>query len=1048
MPEERKLVTVLFADIVGSTSLGQDNDPEVVRSIMGRYFERAREAIELHGGTVEKFIGDAVMAVFGVPRVHDDDAERAVRAALAIQDAVAQLNDEVALQLEARVGVNSGEAVAAVNERREVMVTGDVVNVAARLQQHAEPGEVIVGDVTAQLTRAAIEYEARPAIEARGKPLPIAAHRAVRPFSETPDQARGLPQMRARLVGRARELGLLLDTFERAAGDERLHLFTIVGNAGVGKSRLVGEFLARVGSRAVVLRGRCLPYGTGITYWPLLELIQSDLRVTLEQSRAEVRAHLEERAGELTADPAVAAAMVARIAVVLGLADAAEALPDVEADQLMSELGWAVGHYFGGLAGRRPLVAVVDDLQWADPNLIEIVDRLLESLADTPIVLICIGRPELLERYPSLGAGQPNASTIVLEPLSEDETRTLIGRLLDVDDMPASLRAAIVERAAGNPLFCEEFVRMLIDEGRLVREGERWRGADSASFEVRVPESIQALLAARIDTLAAPAKQVLQTASVIGERFEARQLGTLAGGSVADELRTLSRAGFVTPDRTVGPAAYRFRHLLIRDAAYSSLPKSERGRLHEAFGLALEAEAGDRHAQFVEILAHHAHQALALLIELRQSGPAVAERAERAVRLGVAAARRAFERGDRVALSGFLAQARIATQASGDQTGGDEAALVLLEAQADILAANYPAARQRLDRAIELAGTSGRRDVAAAAHLAVAEVLIFAAGQEEFPAIDEAVARAAELFRELGDSAGYIRAQVLGLEPLYGAGRLSEMIARGLRLIEEAIAIEAPAVAAQITARLISSALWVGRTDLAEQLADRAEALTSELGLLRTRRLTRFFRARLAWVRGDFAATEAAIRTLLAEAQAAGDGQAVVTCARLLAETMLEQNRMEEAETNLDLALGRSLDTGERWHRTELLAWKALVRAADGDVAGGERALAESKETLRNDDVAAVTVYNSMLGQIRALQGRDEEAEAALRRAAVTLRPTEYWWWQNVTLDLAEFLVSRGRSEEAAPLVEEVEAALAGTDIGVRRAQLQRLKAQLAAQPA
>jgi hypothetical protein len=501
-------------------------------------------------------------------------------------------------------------------------------------------------------------------------------------------------------------------------------------------------------------------------------------------------------------------------------------------------------------------------------------------------------------------------------------------------------------------------------------------------------------------------------------------------------------------DRSVGSSAYRFRHLLIRDAAYASLPKSERARLHDGFAAALEEEAGDRQAEFVEILAHHAHQALGLSVELRQAGPALLARAERALRLGLAAARRAFERGDRAALDGFLTRARMATTASGSQTGGDEAALVLLEAQADILAANYPDARQKLDRAIELAGTSGRRDVAAAAHLAVAEVLIFAAGQEEFLAIDEAVAQAAELFRELGDSAGYIRAQVLGLEPLYGQGRLSEMIDRGLQLIEEAIAIDAPAVAAQITARLISTALWVGRLDLAEQLADRAETMTSELGLLRTRRLARFFRARLAWVRGDFAATEAAIRTLLAEAEAAGDGQAVVTCARLLAETMLEQNRMGEAETNLDLALARSLDTGERWHRTELLAWKALVRAAHGDMAGGERALEESKTTLRSDDVAAVTVYNSMLGQIRALQGRDEEAEAALRRAAVTLRPTEYWWWQNVTLDLAEFLVSRGRSEEAVPLVEEVEAALAGTDIGVRRAQLDRLKAQLATQPA
>jgi len=287
MPEERKLVTILFADIVGSTALGHENDPEVVRGVMAGYFERVREIVEAHGGTVEKFIGDAAMAVFGVPRAHDDDAERAVRAALAIQAAMPQLNEEAAFRLEARIGVNSGEVVAAVDDREQFLVTGDVVNVAARLQQHAPSGEVIVGPLTAQLTREAIEYEGADAIEARGKPQPLAVFRAIRARSETPDQARGLPGMRARLVGRTRELRLLVDAFERARDDQRPQLFTIVGNAGVGKSRLVGEFLARISgaehirrdedaaglpgdlagteaspiaaSDLTVLRGRCLP---------------------------------------------------------------------------------------------------------------------------------------------------------------------------------------------------------------------------------------------------------------------------------------------------------------------------------------------------------------------------------------------------------------------------------------------------------------------------------------------------------------------------------------------------------------------------------------------------------------------------------------------------------------------------------------------------------------------------------------------------------------------------------------------------------------------
>ncbi|MDP8905257.1 MAG: AAA family ATPase [Chloroflexota bacterium] len=1048
MPEERKLVTVLFADIVGSTSLGHDNDPEVVRGVMGRYFERVREIVELHGGTVEKFIGDAAMAVFGVPRVHDDDAERAVRAALAIRDAVEQLNEEVAVQLEARIGVNTGEAVAAIDGREEQMVTGDVVNVAARLQQQAEPGEVIVGQLTAQLTRGAFEYEPRPPVDARGKPLPVAAFRAVRPFSETPEQARGLPQMRARLVGRSRELGLLVDTFDRAVGDQRLQLFTIVGSAGVGKSRLVGEFLARVGSRARIVRGRCLPYGTGITYWPLLEFVQSDLGVTLQQSRGEVRTRLEERAAELIADQDFRAAVVARLAVLLGLAQAADALPDVDAERLVAELGWAVSEYVEAAAARQPLIAVVDDLQWAEPPVIEIIVRLLESVADAPAVLVCIGRPELLDRYPTFGAGQPNATTIVLEPLNDEETRTLIGRLLDIDDMPDELRSAIVRRAAGNPLFCEEFVRMLIDEGRLVREGERWRGADSASFDVRVPESIQALLAARLDTLAPAAKSVLQTASVIGEQFEAGQLSALAGRPAAAELRALTRAGFVMPDRPTGPTAYRFRHLLTRDAAYASLPKRERARLHEAFGHALEVDAGDRRREFVAILAHHAWQALELSLELRQSGPTLEARARRVFGLATEAGRLAFEQGNAPAVRSFLAAAQSAARAVGRTTPSEEAELALLDAQVEVLADNYAVARQRLQRAAELALAAERRDLAAAAYLALAEVLIFAAGEEDYATFESAIATAGRLFDELGDVGGRLEAELFALERLFAAGRLTEMLARGLEVAAAAEAAGELALAARARARLIATAIWVGRTDLAEQLADSAEALTGELGLLSSARLARFLRARLAWVSGDFEAVDRMLVPLLAEAKAAGEAQIVLSCFRLLAEARIEQNRLDEALEYLDAAVERSVAIGERWSRTELLSWKAQIYAWRRELDAAEAHLAEARATLREDDLAAQAEYESAVGHVRAAEGRYAEAEAALRRAVEIDRQTEFWYWQFDALDLAEFLVGQGRHAEAAPLVAEVEAAMAGSDIRLRQSQLERLKAQLAAAPA
>ncbi|HEY8655283.1 MAG TPA: adenylate/guanylate cyclase domain-containing protein, partial [Candidatus Limnocylindria bacterium] len=275
MTEERKLVSVLFADTVGSTALGAEHDPELVRATMGRYFERMKQIAERHGGTVEKFIGDAVMVVFGVPKVHDDDAERAVRAGLAMRDELGVLNQELAVELAARVGINSGEAVADPGATGQFLVTGDVVNMAARLQQGAEVGEVVVGALTEQLTRVAIEYAEHAAITAKGKAAPVRAFTAVRAKSAIPEQARGLPAMRASLVGRDRELRLLLDTVARATAERAVHVFTLLGEPGVGKSRLVAECLVRLRGEPLILRGRCLPYGAGITYWPLIEVVRA-----------------------------------------------------------------------------------------------------------------------------------------------------------------------------------------------------------------------------------------------------------------------------------------------------------------------------------------------------------------------------------------------------------------------------------------------------------------------------------------------------------------------------------------------------------------------------------------------------------------------------------------------------------------------------------------------------------------------------------------------------------------------------------------------------
>lgn len=472
MTEERKPVTILFADVVGSTAMAASSDPEVVRGVMVRHFERMRAIAERHGGTVEKFAGDSIMVVFGVPRVHDDDAERAVRAALAMAGAAGPLT--------VRVGVNSGEAVTSTRPDGQFLVSGDAVNVAARLQQAAHPGEVIVGALTEALTRRVIEYSSRQPIEAKGKAELLTAFRAERAFSVTPVQARGVAGLRAKLVGRQHELRLILQTFDRVAEDGRPHLFTLVGAAGVGKSRLVAEALEALAAKSPrVMRGRCLPYGQGITYWPFAEMFGEEAGIALTEGRTSAIAKLERWVGEM-AVPSERAAIAARLALVLGYQDAAVAIPDVPPERIDREMAWGIRRLLEAVAARAPLIVVIDDLQWSEPAVMTVIDQVMERARQSPLLMIAVARPELLESREAWAVGKANATTITLDPLSGDDTALLVSRLLDVDELPADLRARVVERSEGTPLFCEEFLQMLIDQGRLVRSGHRWRAVPGA----------------------------------------------------------------------------------------------------------------------------------------------------------------------------------------------------------------------------------------------------------------------------------------------------------------------------------------------------------------------------------------------------------------------------------------------------------------------------------------------------------------------------------------------------------------------------------------
>ncbi|HAF09189.1 MAG TPA: hypothetical protein DCK98_03805 [Chloroflexi bacterium] len=1045
--EQRKLVSVVFADVVGSTAFGSDNDPEAVRSVMGSYFERMKAIAETHGGTVEKFIGDAVMVVFGVPRLHDDDAERAVRAALAMRDAMRDLNAELGVSLAARIGVNSGEAVAGSATERQFLVTGDAVNVAARLQQGAEADEVVVGALTESLTRSAIEYAERAPVAAKGKAEPIRAFRAIRPRSAVPEQARGLPAMRAQLVGRQRELRLLLDTFERVRTERRAHLFTLVGNAGIGKSRLVGEVLARVASAggARVLRGRCLPYGAGITYWPLMEIVRDDAGIAPDDDRDTALAKLDHRAVELIG--ATSPSVRNRLAAMLGQRTVEEAIPEVRASEVSDEIAWAVREYLVA-AAREPLVVVVDDLQWAERAVFEIVEGVAERAEDAPLLLLCVARPTLLETHPGWAAGRANAATITLDALSADETTTLISRLLDVDDLPEDLRARVVARSEGNPLFCEEFLRMLIDEGRVVRVEDRWRAAAGAA-DVRVPESIHTLLAARLDGLGDDERRVVQVASIVGERFAASELRALAPDlDLAPALVGLRRAGIVLEDReTREPGHYRFKHLLMRDVAYAGLSKAARADLHEAFARELERSVGDRREEYAEIVAYHAERAFALSVEVRAPRTVIEPRArvvlDRALELG----ERARRRQDPGLIRPHAAAATAALAALGSTARAeDRLAVQLLQASEQLLTMAYREAEASFTAAAGLADDLGRNDLSARARLGAAGAYVWSAeSSAEVQALLRNTEEAARLFREIGDTGSEIECGLLALDADWASGDLPRLLENGRILRERAREIGDAARELLLCARLAPAAHQDGQRELAREYAERADALVAQLGA-RVPAWLRVMRCGMLRAAGDVVAALTCYETLARDGRVERDPTLELPYLRGGAElNAIERRSYAEGAAFADRGLELSVRTGERWNRAELTGTRAICTAASGDIAGAERQLADAYALADRGDVFAVAYITHCKARVLELAGRSAEAEATYRDSDAQYARSGFTrgiWHAQVLLDLAQFLADHDQPAEAQRRLTEAEALLM-SQTGERAARIAKLRERI-----
>jgi class 3 adenylate cyclase/tetratricopeptide (TPR) repeat protein len=612
--EERKLVTVLFADVAGSTHLAETLDAEVVRDLMAGYFTVAREEIEAHGGTVEKFIGDAVMAVFGVPAAHEDDPSRALHAALGIRERLAELNarrrTEAGPELDVRIGVNSGEVVSTGATRPgEVMVTGDAVNVAARIQQLAGPGQILVGARTAA---AAPEFRYAPpdarAIRGKADPVDVAELLGA---DEAPAGARR-SHLRAPLVGREEELALLGSIYDRVARERRPHLVTLYGQPGVGKSRLTAEFLEGLSRRDTsprVVRGRCLPYGTGVTFWALAEILKGEAGIADGEGPGEAVAKLEILAERLGA---ARIADAKRTTAVLG-STVGIRLPGYDFDRLdpetmRAEILEAWRSFFSAMAERESIVAVVEDIHWAEPALLDILSD-LGSRVQGSVLFLCPARPDLVDRSPTWGGGRPSFSAIFLDPLDRDHADRLVGLLLEVEELPAGLRERIVERAGGNPFFAEEIVRHLVDRRGDASADSARAGSDVTA--IPIPDTVQAVIAARIDLLPHDEKRALQAAAVVGRIFwpepVARYLD-VSPRQVTDLLRGLEARDLVLSrlDSSMrGLQEFIFKHALVRDVAYESIPRRDRAMAHLEIVRWIEDAIGDRRLEVVELLAHH-----------------------------------------------------------------------------------------------------------------------------------------------------------------------------------------------------------------------------------------------------------------------------------------------------------------------------------------------------------------------------------------------------------------------------------------------------------
>jgi class 3 adenylate cyclase/tetratricopeptide (TPR) repeat protein len=966
--ELRRTVTVVFCDLKDSTKLGERLDAEALREVVNRYFAAMREVLESHGGTIEKFIGDAVMAVFGVPRLHEDDALRAVRAAAAMQQSLAALNDELDrrydVRLASRTGVNTGEVIAGDPSAGQRLVTGDAVNVAARLEQAAGAGEVLVGELTYRLVCDATELEPVEPLTLKGKSEPMPAWRVVRATKIAAQDAHD-----GRTIGREAQLERLDAALQRVTAERRPRLVLLTGPAGIGKSRLVSELAVRMSASAGVLRGRCLPYGRGITFWPLVEIAREAAAIQDGDGPYDVRRKLAAFVGD--------DAVVDRVMAAMGLAGP-EQFP-------LGELFWGGRKLLEAAAAERPMTVVLEDLHWAESTLLEFMRHVVESSA-VPLLVVGTARETFRERAD--WADPAGTEHLALEPLGSEALTAIIADTLGDDALDDRVTARIVETADGNPLFARQLLSMLVADGRLRRVADWWVATGDIA-ELELPPTIQALLDARLDRLPPAARAVIGPASVVGLEFSLAAVQAMVPEAspedVGRHLRQLVHLDLVHPDDDAsGGEGFRFHHITVRDAAYRALLKRDRAVLHERFvawmqaGMRVREEAGE----LDEILGYHLEQAHRYLDQLGPLDDHGRVLGARAAHLLGRAGRRAFARGDMPAAANLL------RRAAGLLREDDRDRLELLPELGEALidTGEFAWAQIFLDEAVQHAGEAR---LAARARIVAVRARQHATDPTGWS--EEAVREARDavpIFEQAGDYGGLAASYRLLASAHGTACRYGDAAAAAEAAVEYATAAGDDRQRRWASSSYAITATY-GPTPVAQAVPHCEAILAQSDGDRRTEGLTMSLLARLEAMRGDFdraRALSTRARTTLEEL-----GRSVVAASTSLDSCGVDllAGDPAAAERNLRRDSEALSEMGETYLLSTIAAELARAVVLQGRDDEAEDLTVAAEELAAEDDIASQALWRSVRAKVLAHRGDLPAARSMAADAVGLLRRTD-----------------------------------------------------------